>query len=207
MRYSITPTLLNSWLYMMSYEGEKESKVLAEFMSTLRREPFKDNEAMRKGRKFEADIEELCKSSLTIFPDDGDKELDCQLEIMGIVKVGSWQVCGSKEITVNEVDYLLKGRCDVLKGPTIYDIKRVGRYEPGKYFHSAQHKAYFEIFPGTVEFQYLVCPGKDAKEVCVETYHRSDTESIKIVIADFQGWLEQYPERKAVYFDKWEVVR
>lgn len=187
-RYLITPSLLNSWANIWNCvdyvrESEKDEisledkqslareKAFAEFLDTLGRVPSEPNEYMLKGIEYE----EACYRGET--------------EASPIIEGGAYQISGSKRLEVGGVGILLYGRLDVLKGGTIYDIKRVTKYAPQKYLKSYQHPVYLELFPEAKRFTYLV--RDDAGRLHEETYYRDGCPDVRGVIADFLRWLRE----------------
>lgn len=199
MKYLITYTLLNSWLYWLNFDGDDDKQAKKDFENTLNK-IWIDNEFMQAGRVFEYAIEGIIKN-WGIRPLDCDK-MDCALEIADIVWDGVWAVTGNKTIEISGQEFVLHGKTDVLRGPDIFDIKFVKRYKCSKYFSSTQHKMYFEVLPHTERFTYLV---SDGKEVYQETYNRDETNSIIPVIADFLSWINQFPDYLKAYQEKWEA--
>ena len=198
--YLITPSLLNSWANIWNCidyvrESEKDEisledkqslareQALSEFLDTLSRLPSEPNIYMQKGIDFE---EECYKGNTIISP---------------IIENGAYQIAGSKKIKVDGINILLYGRLDVLKGGTIYDIKRVTRYAPQKYQKSYQHPVYLELFPDAKQFTYLVYD--DAEILHTETYYRDECCDVKGVIADFLRWLKDN-DLFDVFVSKWK---
>ena len=183
--YLITPSLINSWLYIWQCEehvkeSEKDTicledkkqdarkKAFDDFIKTLKREPFETNQYMQAG----IDFEEECYN--------GNVE-----EVSPIIEGGIFQMVGKKHVVVNGIKLLMYGRLDVLKGGVIYDIKKVIRYAPQKYLKSSQHPFYLELFRNANKFVYLVHDTKLHKE----TYYRDECESIYVIISNFLNWL------------------
>lgn len=196
MKYLITASLLNAfeWFYILSdKENSKE-----EFIKTLKKEYSEPNEAMKAGIKFENDIMSYCNDEY--YSQDNDYDC-CVKEIGDIVKGGTWQVSGKKDIAINNINYLLYGKADVLKIFTIYDIKFSKSFDEGKYKESTQHKLYFNIFPEMREFVYLVSDGKNV-------YHDSysnDQLNIESSISDLWSWLNANPEYMKIFKNKWKA--
>lgn len=200
--YLITPSLLNSWANIWNCvdyvrESEKDEisledkqslareKAFAEFLDTLGRIPSEPNDYMKKGIEFE---EECYKGNTVISP---------------IIENGAYQIAGKKVIEVIGLKILLYGRLDVLKGGTIYDIKRVVRYAPQKYQKSYQHPVYLELFPDAKQFTYLVYD--DTEKLHTETYYRDECCDVKGVIADFIRWLKEN-DLFDVFISKWKSL-
>ena len=197
-RYLITPSLLNSWAYIWTcVDGVREAesdkvcledkkadaqeKALQDFLKTLNREPIEDNFFMKQGREFE----DACYRGETC--------------VSPIIKGGAYQIVGTKDVTIDGINFVMYGRLDVLKGGIIYDIKRVMKYAPQKYLKSYQHGFYFELFKEAYEFEYLVYDGKDLH---IETYYRDQCVDLSQVIRNFIKWLGDYGLLE-IYFDKW----
>ena len=200
--YLVTPSLLNSWANIWNCvdyvrESEKDEisledkqslareKAFAEFLDTLGRIPSEPNAYMKKGIEFE---EECYKGNTVISP---------------IIENGAYQIAGKKVIEVVGLKILLYGRLDVLKGGTIYDIKRVVRYAPQKYQKSYQHPVYLELFPDARQFVYLVYD--DAERLHTETYYRDECVNVEGVIADFIRWLKEN-DLFDVFISKWKSL-
>ena len=198
--YLITPSLLNSWANIWNCvdyvkESEKDEisledkqslareKAFSDFLDTLSRLPSEPNIYMQKGIDFE---EECYKGNTVISP---------------IIENGAYQISGKKVIRVSGIDILLYGRLDVLKGGTIYDIKRVTKYAPQKYLKSYQHPVYLELFPDAKQFTYLVYD--DTEKLHEETYYRDECCDIKGIIADFLKWLQEN-DLFDVFVSKWK---
>lgn len=196
--YLITPSLLNSWAFIdqctqyvresendtMSYEDKCEiarEKAFNDFLKVLNREPTPTNQYMQMGNEFEA---ETYKGN-TCFSE--------------IVKGGAFQIVGKKYETISGLNFLLYGRLDVLKGGTIFDIKRVQCWKLNRYKTSFQHPFYLHLFSECNDFKYLIFDGVKGR---IERYTRDECEDIKVVIADFINWLS-INNLLDVYKEKW----
>ena len=183
----VTPSLLNSWLYIwLSRDNVKESandaicledkqdlemqKAYDEFLGTLRREQKPPNENMLRGIQYEED----CYKGLT--------------DASPIIKGGAFQIVGKKNVVVDNVPFLMYGRLDVLKNGIIYDIKRVTRYATQKYLHSAQHGFYLDLFQDANQFTYLAFDGNKLHQ---ETYYRGQYKPTEAILSDFIQWLRE----------------
>jgi len=209
-KYLITPTLLNSFQYYIQDEYKSPADSRADFLRTLSRERFEPNEAMLKGIDFENDIMLLCDDSIegTINLIDNlskfSKE-ESYLQIINslteIVKGGLWQQTCKKNLIIGNQEFLLYGKCDVVKRDTIYDIKFTNNYEVGKFLDSAQHLIYLYCLD-LPKFQYLI---SDGEEYWVEDYHNHAgiEDEIKSKISDFLSYLENDKEAKEMFFTKW----
>lgn len=185
MSYLITHTLLSSWLYAMKenpFVDDTDKEPFADFLTTLRREPHEQNEAMQNGLRFETEIENIANGNVPEKP-----EFSTSTEIAEAVAGGIFQYSANKPITVRGMELVLHGRLDVLKAGIIYDFKFSKSYERGKYFDSTQHPCYFALIPEARAFTYIVSNGTD---VWTETYERDETPDICPVISDFLEWLE-----------------
>lgn len=205
-KYLMTQSLLSSWQYAVNSDDLQPD--LSDFLSTLRRETSMPNEAMQRGIDFENDVNFYVDSG-GHFPYEEHAEIPVKKiaeethvgehvnhdtpynravkRIGEICMGGQSQVKVSKSVTVNGVELLLYGRLDYLKAGVIYDIKRPGRYEYGKYFDSPQHPMYLDIIPEARAFKYLIFDGGN---VYVEAYNRGDFQPIERTVAQFLNWLE-----------------
>jgi hypothetical protein len=185
----VTPTLINSFEFYRSYEGEDEAGKRQEFLNTLKRERFEPNEAMKKGIAFEAAIENYCTTG------EGEGVVK---EIGDIVNGGLWQEAVSKPFG----DYLLYGKTDVIKADTIYDIKYTSSYDLGKFQNSIQHRIYL-FCSGLPKFSYLISSGQ---EWWKEDYnnHSAIQHEINEKLKEFSSYLERDAEAGDLYYSKWE---
>jgi len=226
MRYLMTCSLLNSWLYLIKpNDFDTENKAEADFLRTLNRERSEPNEAMQRGIDFEELVERICED-IPLGIDNPAFETDnCPTRANGlpapstiydrpvwakwinaaekaaeIVKGGQWQVKNKKDVVIDGVAFLLYGRIDVLKAGTIYDVKFTKNYDVGKFIGSTQHPMYFAITPGALDFSYLVSNGTN---VWLETYTPEVTQPIEKTVREFMQWLKTRPEWEKIYFEKW----
>lgn len=209
-RYLITPTLLNSFQYYIQDEYKSPADSRADFLKTLSREKFEPNEAMQKGIDFEdkiCELDKMLKANWSVFAlnfvflEETEEYKSCLKNIAEIVKGGLWQQTVKKDLTVGNQEFLLYGKCDVIKRDTIYDIKFTSNYEVGKFLDSAQHLIYLYCLD-LPKFQYLISDGKD---YWIEDYHNHAgiEDEIKSKISDFMGYLENDQEAKEMFFTKW----
>jgi hypothetical protein len=192
----LTASLLSSWHLFVSHTEDKKSQ--DDFLKTLKREPFVPNEAMQAGIDFENEVMAYLREK-----DEIDPVLytDCIREVGETVRGGSFQVKAKRELMAGSRLYLMYGRIDVLKADTIYDIKfTVSEYEIGKYIGSPQHKMYFYLVPEIPRFVYLTSNGE---RVWTEEYRREDCTDILEEAADFDSWLNSFPEFKELYEKHW----
>ena len=199
--YLITASLLNSWANIWNCvdyvrESDKDEisiedkqslareQALSEFLDVLNKVPSEPNEYMQRGIDFEED----CYKGKTV--------------VSPIIENGAYQISGSKLIEVSGIKIVLYGRLDVLKGGTIYDIKRVTKYAPQKYLKSYQHPVYLEIFPQAKKFTYLVYD--DTEKLHTETYFKDECVDVKGTIADFIRWLKEN-KMFEMFVSKWKA--
>ena len=193
--FRITHSLLSAWDYATGEKAGDDS--LSDFVKTLRREPKPRTDAMQAGIDFE--------DAVTFYSVHGRLERDDyrEPEQRAIIKFGEkvrWaapQVRAEKVVKIGGMDFLLVGVADYLKAGIIYDTKRIGMYEYGKYVENTQHPMYFELFPEAVRFDYLIFTGY---ETHIETFRRADCQPIQVHITRFirdlkdVGLFETYKE-------------
>lgn len=182
--YLITHSLLSSWNYAIKdnpFGGDRD--YMAEFMSTLKREPMAPTPAMQNGIDFEHLVTDIAFG-------DGDRKskwYGAASRIADIVRGGQFQIVAKKPVSIDGFPLLLYGRLDVLKAGNIYDIKYSAKsYDRGKYISNTQHPVYLELVPEAESFTYLVSNGSD---VWSETYRRDETPDIQTTIQQFLSWL------------------
>ena len=202
-RYLITPSLLNAWLYIWEsarnvIEYEKDEVCLEDkrtdtmekskldFIDTLNKIQKEPNEYMKEGLAFE----DRCYK--------GNSEC---AKINEIIKGGAFQIVGTKQITVDDIDFLMYGRLDVLKGGVIYDIKRVWKYKKPKYQWSSQHRFYLDLFPEAKMFEYLIY---DGSTMHLERYFSDNCTPTELIIKDFIKWLKK-ENLLEIYLEKWRA--
>ena len=209
MRYTITPTLLNSWLYMSS-DFEKyvfdtsdktaedyERAAYDDFVATLRRVPSITTEAMQKGIDFENLVVGICEGQ----DHTGHKWYEAANEVAQEVMGAQFQVAATKDIEVAGWPIQLKGRMDCLKAGTVTDIKFGSRYEVGKYFTSAQHPIYMALEPEASLFVYLISNGS---KVWREKYTRPECRPVGELIIAFLEYLKN-ANLLQIYKEMWVV--
>jgi hypothetical protein len=225
----ITPTLLNSFaFYTQEIEYKSEEEQRQEFLQTLKRVKSEPTEAMQKGIDFEDDIKLYCETNRLV-PSEAIRDkrffwkggyldatnskeytdlnnkfndyLDVIIPIANIVKGGLWQQTCKKELKIGNQEFLLYGKCDVIKADTIYDIKFTSNYDIGKYLNSSQHLIYLYC-SGLSKFQYLI---SDGKSHWIEDYYNDSNieNNIKSKISEFIGYLENDKQAKTIYFENW----
>lgn len=193
--YLITPTLLNSLKYYLGSDYANRE----DFLNTLSREKFKPNEAMQKGIDFENTLECICNGVITNI--ENYKEVFH--EFSKILKGGYWQESVKKEIEVAGTRILLYGRCDVIKGDTVYDIKYTKNYDLGKFQESTQHLIYM-FCSGLDKFKYLV---SDLKSYWIEEYVKQSNIEAKLrsEIMQFFDYLDRDKEANELFYTKWKA--
>lgn len=196
-KYLITPSLLGSYKWYLSDESIDARE---KFLNTLAKIRTETTPSQAKGLDFEDKIMRM--ATLNFLPAEFNDEQDLVVEsIAKIVKGGLWQQTCKKDLTVGNQEFLLYGKCDVIKRDTIYDIKFTSNYELGKFSDSAQHLIYLYCL-GLPKFQYLI---SDGGEYWVEDYHNHAgiENEIKSKISDLMSYLENDQEAKEMFFKKW----
>lgn len=128
-----------------------------------------------------------------------DCDLACAISFGHRLKGAAYQVRAEKQVKLGGLDINLVGVADFIRAGKIIDIKRVMRYEYGKYQFSAQHPMYLELWPEAVRFDYLIWDGSYAYQ---ETYRRQDCESIYTIGKRFLDYLEG-ADLMGTYTAKW----
>ena len=196
--YKMTHSLLESW--RRATDPDADESAFGVFLDTLERKKRQKTKAMQDGIDFETAVTRYINNEAP----DSDKSGE---EIRAIAQFGN-RLCGAqlqvreeKEIKVCGHEILLVGVADALKAGILSDIKRVQRYEYGKYQFSTQHPMYMELFPEALRFDYLIF---DGKYCYMEQYRRGDFEPIHGTIKAFLEYLDG-AELMEIYKKNWEV--
>lgn len=155
----ITPSFYSSVMYWK----KKEEGNIQELLDLLDHKPPETTEVMQAGIDFEDDVLKVCNGGY----ESADSVAN---EVASIVKGSLWQVPIKTQVLVDGKPLLIFGRMDCLKRDWIYDIKRVLRYELGKYYDSIQHLSYMKA-EAIKQFKYLV---KCGNNLYTETYYWDD---------------------------------
>ena len=185
--YWLTQSLLSKWQHFLDADDTYADTALQSFLSLLRLEEKEMTPAMQAGIDFEAAINAAI-SGEELEP-VGDKHDRAVRRFTRLCAGGQPQVPIAGRIKVCGLDFQLYGVCDYVKAGTIYDIKRVQRYEYGKYFRSPQHPMYLYLLPEARKFTYLVFDGSNTY---TETYRRGDFPPIEETILKFVRWLDEF---------------
>lgn len=197
--FYLTQTLLSSWQHFLDSEDAYAEDALASFIQTLKREPKETTAAMQAGIDFENAINaEVAGTPVDI---QNEKTARAVRRFSRLCAGGQPQVPVAGQITAAGLEICLYGVCDYVKAGTIYDIKRVQRYEYGKYFHSPQHPMYLHLVHGAAKFSYLIFNGTDT---FIETYRRGDFPPIEETITTFIHWLRENGYM-SLYEEHWKM--
>lgn len=196
--YKMTHSLLESW--RRATDPDAEESAFGDFLDMLERKKRQKTKAMQDGIDFENAVTRYINNEAPGSDRSGE-------EIRAIAQFGNrlhgaqLQVREEKEIKVCGHEILLVGVADALKAGILSDIKRVQRYEYGKYQFSTQHPMYMELFPEALRFDYLIF---DGKYCYMEQYRRGDFEPIQGTIKAFLEYLDG-AELMEAYQKNWEV--
>lgn len=182
--YRLTHSLLEKWMRCTDPDTASDESFAA-FLDALERKKGPRTTAMQAGIDFEADIYDAVEHGMQNVLEDthGRVVRQCAKLLEG----AQFQVREEKRIRLNGMDIVLVGVADALKAGILYDIKRVQRYEYGKYQFSTQHPMYMELFPEAMRFTYLIF---DGQYLYREDYRRGDFEPIEATAGAFLRYLE-----------------
>jgi len=197
-RYRLTASLLNSWL--RATDPEAVGNEYEDFLAALGREQRPTAPAAQAGIDFENAVSIVAEKGELTPGDCADRDVNAVYAFGQRCKGAAYQVRAEKEIEVCGLPINLVGIADFLKAGIITDIKRVVRYEYGKYQGSAQHPMYFELFPEAVRFDYLIY---DGAYCYIEQYRRGEYRPIKEFAEAFLRYLRD-AELIDIYMEKWE---
>lgn len=185
MTYWMTQSLLSSWTYYLNADEERSQAAWDSFVSTLKREEKEPTQAMQDGIKFEDMVNRMVAGEpLENVPNA--KWDAAARRFAGRCAGGLSQVPVTGNLSVSGMDFVLYGICDYVKAGLIMDIKKVTRYEYGKYQHSPQHPMYLHLLPDAKRFDYLIFDGSNCH---IETYRREDCKPVPQIISEFVHFL------------------
>lgn len=196
--YKMTHSLLESW--RRATDPDADESAFGDFLAALERNKKPRTTAMQNGIDFENRIMHFCRNE-TQDADLTGEEIMAIYQFGNRIKNAQLQIREEKEIKVCGHEILLVGVADALKAGILSDIKRVQRYEYGKYQFSTQHPMYMELFPEAIRFDYLIF---DGKYCYMEQYRRGDFEPIHGTIKAFLEYLDG-AELMETYQKNWEV--
>lgn len=186
MTYWMQQSLLSSWDYYLNADEERSQAAWDSFVSTLRREEKGPTQAMKDGILFEDMVNRLVAGEP--LSDAPNAKWDAAARrFAGRCSGGLSQVPVTGNLSVAGMDFVLYGICDYVKAGIISDIKKVVRYEYGKYQHSPQHPMYLHLLPEAKRFDYLIFDGSNCH---IETYRRNDCKPIEQIISEFIRFLK-----------------
>jgi hypothetical protein len=189
--FLITPSLYSAWSYWKYCEGTGEEE-MQDLLDTLNKVKKEKSPAMQAGIDFENAIRGVC---------DGTGVTDdfCVLEAADIVKGGMWQQRVSRDLDGD----LVYGIADVIRRNTIFDIKRVFKYDLGKYEGSIQHLVYMYA-SGIPNFEYVIADKYGS--VSVETYHWEvgSLETLKERVSEMKSSLLADDEMRRAFLSYWK---
>lgn len=196
--FRLTASLLNSWLYATDPESSEEA--YASFLDTLERKVRPKTRAMETGIAFEDLVTRLAQSPKDL-PEVSENDMRVAIQMAKRVGRGVPQVRAEKTAKINGLPIQLVGVADWLGAGILSDIKRVQRYEYGKYQFSTQHPMYLELFPEAMRFDYLIY---DGQFFYIEQYRRGDCRPVLESCGAFLKYLDE-ADLLETYQKNWRV--
>lgn len=197
--YKLTHSLLESWIRATDPEAGEEQYTA--FLDTLERKERPKTKAMKDGIAFERLVNNFANKKPLVLTEIPPNEFSAVISFGQRLDGAILQVKAEKELSIAGIPFLLVGVADAIKAGIISDIKRVQRYEYGKYFSSTQHPMYMELFPEAIRFDYLIFDGTYCYR---EQYRRGDFKPIQEHAAAFVRYLED-ADLMDIYKKHWEV--
>lgn len=195
--YRLTASLLNSWI--RATDPEACGTEYEDFLADLGREKRPISPAAQAGINFENAVYAVSVNHALAEGTD-ERDINAAYTFGQRMREAAYQVRGEKEISLMGLRINLVGIADFIHAGIITDIKRVQRYEYGKYQFSAQHPMYMEIFPEALRFDYLIWDGAYAY---VEQYRRGDFTPIRETAEAFLRYLAD-ANLSDIYLTKWK---
>lgn len=184
MYYRLTHSLLEKWMRCTDPETATDASYQS-FLDALERKKAPKTPAMLAGSAFEERINAIVDGAP--LPEPKTAEDRVVRQVASMLYGSQLQVREERPIKLAGMDILLVGVADALRAGILYDIKRVQRYEYGKYQFSTQHPMYFELFPEAARFTYLIF---DGQYLYREDYRRGDFEPIETTATAFLKYLD-----------------
>lgn len=197
-KYRLTASLLNSWL--RATDPEACGNEYEDFLVVLGREKRPTSAAAQAGIDFENAVAGMAANGEINVGDCASRDTSAVYAFGQRCRGAAYQVRAEKEMEAGGLTLNLVGVADFLKAGIITDIKRVIRYEYGKYQGSAQHPMYFELFPEAMRFDYLIY---DGSYCYIEQYRRGEYRPIKEFAEAFLRYLKD-ADLIDIYMEKWE---
>ena len=209
----ITPSLFGSigW-YNKAPESWKE-KAYRDLYNTLARKYKPPVGAAKRGMDFEDHLYRILKKKKDI---DKVKCSDRFKEILNHCKGGQFQVKSKSFIDIDDVEYCLYGKIDVLFPTKIIDIKTTGKWDQHseeKYLGSMQHIMY--LYNENMEiFQYIIAVfngnvSTEIKEVKILNYAEKFREKLKnrivVEIRKQNRFFKEHPALLDLYNNKYSL--
>ena len=198
----ITPSLLNSFAWYNNCPYSWKEKAIQDLSNYLNRVPFEPNEYFERGNKYEKQVKALCNGWKVEDPMPTIKEM------AKLCKGGLWQQNTKVFIVIDNVEYIVCGRIDVLKKDEIIDIKTTSNYKgEDSYLSTSQHVLYLYAnheIGGTInKFRYLVSDFNEIHKVSfeVEDWDLLRVEAFKL-LTDFLNFLKGNKSLQEAYLHK-----
>lgn len=188
----ITPSFYSSVMYWR----KREDAQLQELLDLVDHKPTPTTELMQAGIDFENEVQKVCETEGYVSQDNVANEVAAE------VKGALWQVPVKTEVVVDGSKIMIFGRMDCVKRDIIYDIKRVMKYDLGKYYESIQHLSYMSSTK-IKKFRYLV---KCGSSLYTESYNWDNDSELLLQtrVADLIHWLKSIDLFNR-YADSWVV--
>lgn len=208
MKLWMTQSLLSSWMFFLNADEEYAEAAFDSFLRTLRREKTEPSQAMLDGIAFEDMVNAIAAGKLPPMPSHRrmteatlSKWTQAAEAIAKYCKGGQSQTELTGEVRIGDTEFVLYGLADYVKAGTIIDVKKVTRYEYGKYQHSPQHPMYLHLLSPASKFTYLIF---DGERIHRETYRREDAPDIETTIKRFLFSLADL-DLLDEYYTHWEM--
>ena len=214
--YKITPTLLNSFMFLQGSKEADRAEQETRFIGTLQKLQFESTLPILKGNELEQLIEARNRGvpfqSLQIKAlQDIDIALleDVVESLAAFTKGGSWQVKVGKDLYCPDTQtlYHVYGKVDVIfPSDTIFDIKYTGKKRLYKFATSSQHRLYMDC-ADIDKFSYLISDGSSWWR---EDYSRNkgmDHLFLLNTIKAMRIWINEREEAKLAFDKHWQFVK
>lgn len=202
----ITPTLLDSFEFVVNAPPSWKARANKDFVAKLRREKTTFPAWVKKGIAFEDAVYLECNRAKA----KGQTEVTCGSEhfqsVANYCLPGTYQGVVKREFLLDGEPVVLWGKKDVTLSDRVVDIKTTLKFNPSKYFRGWQPVMYC-WGEGTPHFQYIIVEWKDEDSNEIKKVHfdleikYDDTEKLEEKILSGIKEMISYMHQHGLYDD------
>ncbi len=169
----VTPTLLNAYEFAANAPPSWKARAYKSFIQKLRREKTPFSDAAKKGVAFEDTVYRVCKKVMSNpgkhdIKDSGSTYFQSiALHCYG----GEFQKVFKKTLIIDDEEFLIYTKMDVVFPSTIIDLKTTLNYKGSyKYLSGWQHKIYTWV-SDIPNFKYIIAEWLNSYDTTIKDVH------------------------------------